>query len=106
MSTPVSSNLKSEKRVCHNQSSGTSSWVSDVSVSAIFKSYLVNMISTSHMEDEVEEGTKEMIQSDSDPWIKHLKTLWDIHFKQRKLPTVDKVVHITLGDEANPNLSS
>jgi len=39
------------------------------------------MVSTSHMEDE-DEG-EEMIQSNTDPWIKHLNTLWDIHFEQR-----------------------
>ena len=45
------------------------------------------MISTSHLEDEDEE----MIQSDTDPWIKHLNALWDIRFEQREPPTEDKV---------------
>ena len=43
-----------------------------------------------------------MIQSDTDPWIKHLNTLWDTRFEQREPPTEDKVVQINLGDEANP----
>jgi len=55
------------------------------------------MVSTSHPKDENEE----MIQSDKDPWIKHLNTLWDIRFEQREPPTEDKVTHINLGDEAN-----
>ena len=56
------------------------------------------MVSTSHLEDEDEE----MIQSDTDPWIKHLNTLWDICFEQREPPTEDKVAQINLKDEANP----
>ena len=55
------------------------------------------MVSASHLED----GDEEMIQSDTDPWIKHLNTLWDVRFEQRELPTEDKVTQINLGDEAN-----
>ena len=58
----------------------------------------MNMVSTSHLED----GDEEMIQSDTDPWIKHLNNLWDTRFEQREPPTEDKVVQINLGDEANP----
>ena len=54
--------------------------------------------STSHLED----GDEEMIQSDTDPWIKHLNNLWDTRFEQREPPTEDKIVQINLGDEANP----
>ena len=43
-----------------------------------------------------------MIQSDTDRWIKHLNTLWDIRFEQRELPTEDKMVQINLESEANP----
>jgi len=43
-----------------------------------------------------------MIQSDTDSWIEHLNTLWDIHFEQCEPPTKDKVTQINLGDEANP----
>ena len=43
-----------------------------------------------------------MIQSDIDPWIKNLSTLWDIRVEQRESPTEDKVTQINLGDEANP----
>jgi len=55
------------------------------------------MISTSHPEDENEE----MIQSDTDPYIKHLNALWDTHFEQCEPPTEDWVIQINLGDEAN-----
>jgi len=56
------------------------------------------MISTNHLENRDEE----IIQSDTDPWIKYLNTLWDIHFKQREPPTEKKVTQINLGDEVNP----
>ena len=56
------------------------------------------MVSTSHVEDEDEK----MIQSDTDLWIKHLNTLWDMRFEQREPPTEDKVVQINLRNEANP----
>ena len=58
----------------------------------------VNIVLTSHLTD----GDEEMIQSDTDPWIKHLNTLWDIRFEQREPPTEDKVTQINMGDEANP----
>jgi len=56
------------------------------------------MVSTSHPED----GDEEMIQSDTNTWIKYLNTIWDIHFKQRESPTEDKATQINLRDEANP----
>ena len=98
MSTPVPSSSESEESLCHNYSSGTSSWESDVSVGNIFRELSVNMVSTNHLEDKDEE----MIQSDTDPWIRHLNTLWDTRFEQREPPTEDKVAQINLGDEANP----
>ena len=98
VSTSVPSASDSEGPSGHNYSSGTSSWESDVSIGNIFREFSWNMVSTSHLEDEDEE----MIQSDTDPWIKHLNTLWDTRFEQREPPTEDKVVHINLGDEANP----
>jgi len=42
-----------------------------------------------------------MIQSDTDPWIKYLNTIWDICFEQCEPPTEDKVVLINLKSEAN-----
>jgi len=56
------------------------------------------MVSTSHPKDE----DKEMIQSDIDPLIKYLNTLWDICFEQCEPPIEDKVVQVNLGNEANP----
>ena len=50
----------------------------------------------------MEDGDKETIQSDTNPWIKHLNTLWDFCFEQREPPTKDKITQINLGDEANP----
>jgi len=98
VSTPIPSASKSEESLYHNHSSGTSSWESDVSVGNLFRELSVNMVSTSHLED----GDEETIQSDTDPWIKHLNTIWDVHFEQREPPTEDKVTQINLGDEANP----
>jgi len=54
------------------------------------------MISISHPED----GDEQMIQSNTDPWIKHLNTLWDIRFEQHESPTEDKVTQVNLGDES------
>ena len=87
MSTPIPSASESEESLYHNHSSGTSSWESDVSIGNIFKELSVNVVSTNHPED----GDEEMIQSDIDPWIKYLNTLWDIRFEQREPPTEDKV---------------
>ena len=71
VSTPIPSASKSEESLYHIYSSGTSTLESDVSVVNIFRELSVNMVSTSHLED----GDEEMIQSDTDPWIKHLNTL-------------------------------
>ena len=98
VSTPILSASESEELLYHDHSSGTSSWESDVGVGDIFKDLSMNMVSTSHPEDEDEK----MIQSDTDLWIKYLNTLWDIHFEQRESPTEDKVTQINLGDETNP----
>ena len=48
-----------------------------VSVGAIFKILSVTMVLASHLENEDEDivESKQMIQSDTDPWIKHLNTL-------------------------------
>ena len=91
VSTPIPS--ASEESLCHDYSSVTSSWESDVSVSNIFREFSVNIVSASHLEDRDEETT----QFDTDPWIKHLNALWDTRFEQREPPTEDKVVQINLG---------
>ena len=63
-----------KKEVYYDSSSATPSWDSDVSVSDIFESLSVNMISTSHLEDDEEDTFKseELVQLDSNPWIKYL----------------------------------
>ena len=43
-----------------------------------------------------------MIQSNADPWIQHLNTLWDILFEQRESPTEDRVTEINMGYEVIP----
>jgi len=104
VSTPSSSNPESEKEVYHDSSSATSSWDSDVSIGDTFGSLSVNMISISHLKENGEDTfeSEELIQSVSDPWNKHLNTLWDTRFEQREPPIEDKVTQINLGDEANP----
>jgi len=83
----VSSDSKSEE-VYHDSSLATS-WDLDISVGVLFESLSVNMVSASHLENNGEDiiESEELIQSDSDPWIKHLNTLWDIRFEQCKPPT-------------------
>ena len=98
MPTPIPSAPDSKESLYHNHSSGISPWESNVSVGNIFKELAVNIVSISHPED----GDEVMIQSDTDPWIKHLNALWEIHFEQCKPHTEDRVIQINLGDEANP----
>ena len=88
VSTPVSSDLESEEEVYHDSSSAIPSWDSDVSISDIFGSLSMDMVSTSHLEDNEEDTfePEELIQSDFNPWIKHLNTLWDMCFEQREHP--------------------
>ena len=71
MSSPILSVSESKGSLYHNHLSDTSSWESDVSVGDIFKDLSVNMALTSHLKD----GDEEIIQSDTDPWIKYLNTL-------------------------------
>ena len=61
ISTSVSSDSESEKEI--DSSSRTSPWDLDVSVGNIFKSLLVNMVSTSHLEEDREDifESKELI---------------------------------------------
>ena len=98
VSTPILSASESKESLYHNHSLGTLSWESSVSVDNIFKDLSVNMVSTSHTKDKDEE----MIQSDTDLWIKHLNILWDIRFEKHEPPIEDKETQINLGDEANP----
>ena len=82
VSTPIPSASESEESLYHDYSSGTLSWESDFSIGNLFGELSVNMVSTSHLED----GDEKTIQSDTDPWIKHLNTLWDSRFEQANHP--------------------
>jgi len=55
VSNPIPSASEPEESLYHNYSSGTSSWESDVSIGNIFGELSVNMVSTSHLEDEDDE---------------------------------------------------
>jgi len=55
VSMPVTSNSVSLEEVYHDSSSATSSWDSDISIGVIIESLSVNMISTSHLEDDGED---------------------------------------------------
>ena len=52
MSTLIPSGFESEESLYHDHSSGMSLWESDISVSTIFEDLSVNMVPTSHLEDE------------------------------------------------------
>ena len=80
---PVSSDPESEEEVNHGSSSVTSSWDLDIRVGDIFKSLSVNMVSFNHLEDDREDTfkAKELVQSDSNLWIKNLNTFWNIRFE-------------------------
>ena len=73
VSTLTSSDQESEDCAYHDHSSRTSSWESDVSVGNIFKTLSVNMTSASCLEDGDED--EELIQPDTNLWIKLLNTL-------------------------------
>ena len=91
VSTPVPSASESEGSLYRNHSSGTSSWESDVNVGNIFREFSVTMVSTSHLED----GNEEMIQSDTDPWIKHLNALWDTPLNSARHPQKTRLFRST-----------
>ena len=97
---PVSENEISNY-LRHDQSSGISSYESDVSIGPFFKNLTVNMVSTSHP-DEDAGGDEELMESTNDPWIKRLNILWDMRFEQREPPTEDKVIQVNMGDEHDP----
>ena len=55
MSTSIPSGSESEESLYHDHSLGTSSWESDIIDSVIFEDLLVNMVSTSYLQDEGED---------------------------------------------------
>lgn len=44
----------------------------------------------------------ELINTEKDPWIKHLDTQWDTSFEQHESSTEDNLIQVYLGDQANP----
>lgn len=65
----------------------------------VFNALSANMVLTSHPKEDENDG---VLQSEDDPWIRHLNTLWDIHFEQLKPPSEDKFIQINLESESNP----
>jgi len=102
----VSLDFESKEEVYHDSSSATSSWDSDVNIGGIFESLSVKIVSANYLKDD-EENTiesEELMQLDSDPWIKHLNTFWDVRFEQHEPPTENKVTQINPENEVNPKL--
>jgi len=63
VSTPTPSASEFEESLCHNYSSCTSSWESDVSLDKIFRELSVNIVSTRHLEDRNEEMIQQILGS-------------------------------------------
>src|SRR4051812_34035617 len=71
----------------YDHSSDTSSFNSDI-----------NMVSA---QPEPDDDEIELINTEDDPWMRHLNMLWDIRFEQREPPTDDALLQVNMGDEAN-----
>ena len=83
----------------YDHSSDTSSFNSDVSVGTLFEPVSVNMASA---QPEPDDDEIELIDTEDDPWIRHLNMLWDIRFEKREPPTDDALLQVNMGDETNP----
>lgn len=57
------------------------------------------MVLASHLENVEEYG---LFQSEDNPWIKHLNTLWDTSYEQNEPPIIDKLIQINLGTKEHP----
>jgi len=77
----VSSDSESEEEVYYDNSLATSTWNSNVNVGGIFESLSVNTVSSNQRWQRDTFKSEELMQSDSDLWIKHLNTLWDVRFE-------------------------
>jgi len=62
VSTPIPLDIISRESLYDDHSSGMPSWKLDVTISIIFRNLSVNMVSTSHLEEEDEK----IIQSNTD----------------------------------------
>src|SRR3954470_14533541 len=97
--TPDQSDVDSNPLARYNHSSDTSSFNSDISVGTLFGPVSVNMVSA---QPEPYDDEIELIDTEDDPWIRHLNMLWDTRSEQRYPPTDDTLLQVNMGDEANP----
>src|SRR3954470_16456542 len=97
--TPDQSDVDSNPLARYDHSFDTSSFSSDVSVGTLFEPVSVNMVSA---QPEPDDDEIELTNTEDDPWIRHLNTLWDIRFEQREPPTDDALLQVNMGDETNP----
>src|SRR3954467_14030432 len=96
---PDQSDVDSNPLARYDHSPDTSSFSSDPSIVTLFEPVSVNMVSA---QPEPDDDEIELINTEDDPWIRHLNTLWDIRFEQREPPTDDALLQVNMGDEANP----
>src|SRR3954466_16044499 len=97
--TPDQSDVDSNPLSRYDHSSDTSPFNSDISIGTLFEPVSVNMASA---QPEPDDDEIELIDTEDDPWIRHLNMLWDIRFEQRESPTDDALLQVNMGDEANP----
>src|SRR5204863_7116076 len=91
--TPDQSDVDSNPLARYDHSSDTSSFSSDVSVGTLFEPVSVDMVSA---QPEPDDDEIELINTEHDPWIRHLNTLWDIRFEQREPPTDDALLQVNM----------
>src|SRR3954464_11624331 len=91
--TPDQSDVDSNPLARYDHSSDTSSFNSDVSVGTLFEPVSVNMVSA---QPEPYDDEIELINTEDDPWIRHLNMLWDIRFEQREPPTDDALLQVNM----------
>src|SRR4051812_26130015 len=80
----------------YDHSSDTLSYDSDVGI--LFGPVSVNMISA---QPEPNNNEIELIDTEDDPWNRHLNMLWDIRFEQREPPIEDALLQVNMGNETN-----
>src|SRR3954467_12762584 len=91
--------MGSNPLVRYANSPDPSSYDSYVSIGKIFEPVSVNIVSA---QSEPDDDEIELIDTEDDPWIRHLNMLWDICFEQHEPPTDDALLQVNMGDEANP----
>src|SRR3954469_23206716 len=96
--TPDQSDVNSNLLSRYDHSSDTSYFNSDISVGTLFEPVSVNMVSAQPEANDDEIG---LIDTEDDPWIRHLNMLWDTRFEQREPPTDDILLQVNMGDKTN-----